>query len=188
MLHKDLELFKSHNPISSSELFHIAFDYIPQTLRCEIYKPFYIGFCTIFRATRNILVTLKIPTPGVVVTEALALDAEAVQFYTVDKGGKVEYVFDAMVAMARKQSSLGAGTFEEIFDHDEADKEGVGAGYRALGKCLNDLEFGIVRRKIGLVPNIRWGPYQDTKEGDKGMEVDEDEDKDEDEDDDDSDW
>jgi len=183
MFRKDLELFKSHNPLSTSELLHIAFDYIPQTLRCEIYKTFYTGFYTVFRATHNILETLKIPTPGVVVTEALALDAEAVQFYMA-KGGKVEYVLDAMVAMAREQSSLGAGTFEETFDHEEADEEGVGAGYRALWKCSNDLEFGIVRRKIGLVPNIRWGPYKDTEEGDEGMElVDEDEDKDEDDDD-----
>jgi hypothetical protein len=185
MLHKDLELFESHDPLSASELLHIAFDYIPQTLRCEIYKAFYIGFYTIFRATCNVLATLNILTPGMVVTEALALNAEAVQFYMA-KGGKVEYVLDAMVAMAREQSSLGAGTFEETFDHDEGDEEGVGAKYRALGECSNDLEFGIVRRKIGLVPTIRWGPYKDTEEGDEGMEVDEDEDKDED--DDDSDW
>lgn len=97
------------------------------------------------------------------------------------KGGKVEYVLDATVDMAREQSSLGDGTFEETFDHDESDElEGDDSGearYTTLGKCLNDLEFGIVRRKIGLVAGIRWGPYEDREE-EEGMEVDDDEDDD----------
>lgn len=186
MLRMDLDLFTPHHPLSAYELFHSALDYIPEPLRCEIYKTFYIGFYTIFLAICNVFKTLRIPTPQAVVAEALALDDRAVQFYMA-KGGKVEYVLDATVDIAREQSSLGDGTFEETFAHDESDEEGGGgeARYTELGKCLNDLEFGIVRRKIGLVPGIRWGPYEDREE-DEGMDVDEEDE--EDEDDDDSDW
>jgi len=175
----DLDLFKSHHPLSASEIFHGALDYIPQPLQREIYKSFYIEFYTIFRAIRDILRTTEIPTPQAVLAEALALDARAVQFYLAN-GGKVEYALDATVNIAREQSNLGDGTFEETFE-DEYDEEGEEPGYAALEKCLNDLEFGIVRRKIGLVAGVSWGPYEDREE-DEGMELDEDDD------DDDSDW
>jgi len=101
------------------------------------------------------------------------------------KGGKVEYVLDATVNVAREQSNLGDGTFEETFEYDESDEEGEEPGYTALEKCLNDLEFGIVRRKIGLVAGVRWGSYEDREE-DEWMDLDEDDD--DDDDDDDSDW
>ncbi|KIM37641.1 hypothetical protein M413DRAFT_448426 [Hebeloma cylindrosporum] len=98
--------------------------------------------------------------------EAMARDAGAVQFY-LSKGGKVVYVLDAAMEISWEQSNLGDWTF----DHDESDE---GGEYMALVRCFNDLEFGLVRRKIGLSPGGMWGPYQD-REKDEGVEVDEEE-------------
>jgi hypothetical protein len=175
----DLSLFKPHHPLSTSELYHSALEYIPPTVRREIYKTFFVGFYTIFRAICNILETPgqnRIPIPQVVLAEAMALDARAVQFY-MGKGGKVEYVLDATVDSAKEQSSLGDGTFEETFENDVSEGEGGernDAGYADLGKCSNDLEFNIVRRNIGLGADVSWGPYDSDREEEDGMKVDDD--------------
>lgn len=157
----DMPSFTRGQPLSASEFLHFAFDYIPPALRQEIYKAFYIGFHTIFKAVSQVLKTPGIPTPEAVMAAGLELDPGAVNFY-LGKGGKVEYVLDAIVDTAREQSSLGDGTFEETFDYDEGDSEEDGAGrigYRELRACRNDLEFGIVRWSVGLRGPS--GPYED---------------------------
>jgi hypothetical protein len=104
---------------------------------------------------------------------AMVLNAGAVIFY-LRKGGKVEYVLDAIVDIAREQSPFGDGTFEETFDCDEEDdlqqeEEGDGGGgarelaYRELKACRNDLEFGIVRWNVGLRGPL--GPYEEEEDG-----------------------
>jgi len=184
MLSVDISVFKPHQPLSSSDFPHPALDYIPPAIRREIYKTFFVGFYTIFLAIYHILEAPgqgRIPTLQAVLAEALALDARAVRFY-LNKGGKVEYVLDATIDSAREQSSLGDGTFEETFDHDESEGEDgdeEGLGYAKLVKCSNDLEFGIVRRNVGLGARVVWGPYDDTKD-EEGMDVDEEDDSDSD--------
>lgn len=180
MLRMELSSFKPREPLSASDLMYSTLDYIPPALRQEIYMTFYIGFFTIFDAIAYVLKTPGISTPQAVMAAALELNARAVQFYLA-KGGKVEYVLDATVDIAREQSSLGDGTFEETFDCDEGpgdSKEDDGElRYRELGVCGNDLEFGIVRRGLGIGPGagagVRWGPYYEGMDVEEGMDVDE---------------
>lgn len=49
-------------------------------------------------------------------------NAGAVQFY-LDKGRKVEYVFGAMVDVARGESCLKDRMFENTPDHDESERK-----------------------------------------------------------------
>ena len=102
---------------------------------------------------------------------AMDINPSAVYFY-LGKGGRVEYVLDATVDIAREQSCLGDGTFEDTFDCEEGE-EGGDLGYRKLEKCVNDLEFGTVRLGVGI-GNLQggvWGPYVDRQE-EEGMDVD----------------
>ena len=156
----EIPSFTRGKPLYSSEFLHHAFDYIPLAPRQEIYKTFYIGFYNFFKAVSNVLdTTCGVPTPQAVMAATWELNVSAVQFY-LRKGGRVENVLDAVVGRAREQSNLGDGTFEETFDCDEGDfreeREGRLA-YRDLGACRNDLEFGVVRRKVGVGGS--WGPY-----------------------------
>ena len=75
----------------------------------------------------------------------------------------MEYVLDATVHIAKEQSSLGDGTFEETFDVDE-EEDAVKLGYRTLERCANDLEFGGVRLGVGISEGFD-GPYLDEEEG-----------------------
>ena len=161
--------FKSRQPLSPFEFLPCALDYVPSAVRQEMYKTFYVGFYTIFDAISQVLKTPGIPTPQAVMAEALQLDPRAVQFY-LGKGGRVEYVLDAIVNTAREQSNLGDGTFEETFDCDEEEGGGGRLGYRKLVKCGNDLEFEVVRRGVGLGA-VKMGPYDD--DDGEGMDVDE---------------
>jgi hypothetical protein len=171
MLRYEVSSFKPRQPLSTSEIFLSALDYIPPAFRQEIYKTFYIGFYTIFQAIAHVLKTPGISTPQAVMAAALELNPSAVQFYLA-KGGKVEYVLDATVDTAREQSNIGDGTFEDTFDIDEGDLDGEGQlGYRKLKVCRNDLEFGIVRWGVGIA-GVVWGPYYEEPEG---MDVDSDE-------------
>ena len=68
----------------------------------------------------QILKTPGISTPQAVAAVALVLNTGAVQF-CLNKGGKMEYVFDAMVA--RRESCLEDGTFENAFDHEQSERE-----------------------------------------------------------------
>ncbi|CAA7262588.1 unnamed protein product [Cyclocybe aegerita] len=179
MLRMEDYQFEARRPLSSAELLYSTLDYVPLVIRQEIYKTFYVGFYTIFHAISLVLGRrpqgpASIPTPQVVLIEALALEPRAVQFY-LGKGGKVEYVLDATVDIAREQSALGDGTFEETFDTDEVGG-GQGERYVELPKCANDLEFDIVRRNIGLAGGLVWGPYYERDEDEDGMEVDDDDD------------
>ena len=177
MLLMELPLFTRGKPLSASELLYSSIDYVPPPLRQQIYKTFYIGFCTIFEAISLVLETPAsgIPTPEAVMAAALELKASAVQFY-LGKGGKVEYVLDAVIDIAREQSNLGDGTFEDTFDRDEGEEEGgIRHRYRELEACRNDLEFGIVRWNVGL--RGTGGPYYEKEEED-GMDLDEDDDSD----------
>lgn len=162
-----LSTFKPRQPLSASELIHPALDYIPSTVRRQN-KTFYIGVFTIFNAIAQILKTPSIPTPQAVVAVALVFNAEAVQF-CLDKGGKVEYVLDAMVDVARGESCLGDGTFEDTFDQEG---EGGKLGYRGLERCVNDMEFGGVGLGVGI-GEARWGPYVDKEEWEEDVEMDE---------------
>ena len=177
----EVPAFTRGQPLSASDLTLFALDYIPLSLRQKIYKTFYIGYHTIVEAISHVLKSDRIPTPQAVLDAAFELNAGAVQFY-LRKGGKVEYVLDAIVSTAREQSNLGDGTFEDTFDCDDDDEGdlgggggGGGLGYRDLSACRNDLEFGVVRWSVGI--GGQWGPYYE-EDGEYGMDLDDEDDSD----------
>ncbi|KDR66028.1 hypothetical protein GALMADRAFT_259860 [Galerina marginata CBS 339.88] len=178
----EIDYFKPRQPRSPSSLLCCGLDYIPPPIRREVYKSFYLGLYTVFLAIYDILERPgSVLTPKAVLAEALTLDAGCVQFF-LNKGGRMEHVLDATVHMAREQSSLGDGTFEETFDVDpDADSEGEGGDcvreFRAMPRCANDLAFEVVRSHVGLSAGVQWGPYQERQDED-GMDVDEDSDSD----------
>jgi hypothetical protein len=162
----EVDQFTSHHPLSSFELLHSPLDYLLPFLQREIYKTFYIGVYTIFRAVYLILETPdRVPTPQATLALATALEGRAAQFY-LGKGGRAECVLDAVVDCAKQESSLGDGMFEETFDCEDEAWEGDNIeekGYTKLVMCANDLEFGIVRRMVGLRRDI-CGPYYEDSE------------------------
>ncbi|KIM47235.1 hypothetical protein M413DRAFT_440719 [Hebeloma cylindrosporum] len=169
MLREFDTLFQPRQPLSASELFNPVLFYLPKPLQRGIYKTFYIGFYTLFDGMAQILRTPNaIPTPQAVITAAFNINPSAVQFY-LRKGGKVEYVLDALVDIAKQQSSLGDGTFGDTFDVEEAEDAEHRLGYRKLVVCANDLEFGLVRLGVGLTMGGRWGPFGSLWEREMGM-------------------
>jgi len=59
----DLSSFKPRQPLSTAELLHSAFEYLPPALQREIYKTFYIGFSTLFDAIAHVLRALIFKHP-----------------------------------------------------------------------------------------------------------------------------
>ncbi|KIM34664.1 hypothetical protein M413DRAFT_450130 [Hebeloma cylindrosporum] len=172
--------FQLRRPLSASDLFHPVLYYLPKPLQAEIYKTFYVGFYTLFDGISQILRTPNaIPTPQAVITAAFDINPSAVEFY-LRKGGKVEYVLDALVDTAKQQSSLGDGTFGDMFDVGEAEDGEHKLGYRKLVGCVNDLEFELVRLGVGLTMDGKWGPFGSLWERElgTGMDVDGDSDSD----------
>ncbi|KAF9245245.1 hypothetical protein BU15DRAFT_41028 [Melanogaster broomeanus] len=175
----------------------MSLDYIPRHLFPNLYKTFFKGYVTVFQAVSAVLgrsgpqrgnannyLSTCIPTPMAVLT------TQAVNFY-LQKGGRVEYALDAITHRSKDMSPLGDGEFDSIWDEVSADPEddegGVGQLWRSLPRCDNDLEFDLVRRKLGLNPDATWGPYYLEEEqimggfGHFGHFGDEDEDEDDDE-------
>ncbi|KAF8879191.1 hypothetical protein CPB84DRAFT_1793501 [Gymnopilus junonius] len=121
-----------------------------------------------------------LPTPQTILSKALELDAGAVSFY-LSKGGKVEFTLDAVLDMAREQSVLGDGTFEETFDVEEGGGGDIlrDDGYTHLPKCANDLRFGGVRQHVGVAGGRDEMEDEDEDEEDEEDEEEDGEDEDE---------
>ena len=68
----------------------------------------------------------------------------------LDQGGKVQYALEAIIELARESSPKG----RRYIDNEEVKKQNAeldkAADEENLPKCENDLNFGIVRTKLGL--------------------------------------
>ncbi|TRM60524.1 hypothetical protein BD626DRAFT_504273 [Schizophyllum amplum] len=133
-------------------------DYIPVYFRQNMYQSFYKGFISLSRALSRVIERDVIPTLQGIISEAgnsgQWYGDREVQHY-VGKGGRVEYPVDYVVDAARKHMADEA-MLEEL-EKSEA--------WRALPVCVNDMQFDLVRRRMGLSASQRWGPYYD--EGDE---------------------
>ncbi|KAJ7730843.1 ankyrin repeat family protein [Mycena maculata] len=119
------------------------------------------SYCNVFDAIYLLLSTTEDMLSAAAVLPFITTDRSS-QFY-FQKGGRIEYAFDSITHCAQAQSPLGDNTFSETFDEDYE-------AWASLPTCANDLEFKMVRSKIGLgIPGQRWGPYNDF--GDDGMDV-----------------
>ncbi|KAF9456663.1 ankyrin repeat family protein [Collybia nuda] len=164
MMEQNMYMFKRGKPLEDMDgLFDISTDYLPWGLRSSMYKTFYKGYQTLFATIYAI--SGSVNTPATVTSLASLVAGNPDVSCYLSKGGRYEYALDAVTSVAREQSCLGDGTFDEMYE-DEAE---VGTEFTGLLKCANDLEFELVRRLIGLDPEERWGPYYDMDDDDSDV-------------------
>ncbi|KAG6864944.1 hypothetical protein C0991_006173 [Blastosporella zonata] len=170
----DMDSFERGVPYFGSLL---QTDYLPPHIRRSgLFKTFYVGYQSIFDAIYNFLDRTDQPL-SLPVIAARTLGARGVSFF-FNKGGKIEYAFDAITHASMEQSPVGDDSFAETWDEHDS--------FTALPTCANDLEFSLVRQRLGLDPRGRWGPYREYDD-DAMDEDDEDDDDSMDEDDEDDD-
>jgi len=73
--------------------------------------------------------------------------------YFLRKGGKVEWALDHVTNSIKEQVS--DGSWDEQWDDEEFESE----EWRTLPRSVNDFEFRLVRRQLGLSQNQTWSPY-----------------------------
>ncbi|KAJ7736870.1 ankyrin repeat family protein [Mycena metata] len=159
--------FSKGQALNPSDMMDNPSDFIPPSLHSSFYLSFYKGYCNVLRAIYLLLST----TDEVLSAAGVLRFTENADFF-FQKGGRVEFAFDSITHCAQEQSPLGDDTFADTFNDDYPD-------WASRPTCANDLEFQLVRQKIGLNRMQQWGPYYDFGGG--GMDVD-DEDDDSDDD------
>ncbi|KAG6908197.1 hypothetical protein DXG01_005786 [Tephrocybe rancida] len=141
MMMSEKWVFKDDEVIDDPmDLMDLSTSYIPEHLYPSFNKTFYEGFQSVFVMTELLLEKRKEAFTKDVVARLIA-GRDKVRFF-LDEGGKVEHVLDAITDLAKGESSLGDGEFEETFGED--------AEYVKLPTCDNDLALGLVRRMLGL--------------------------------------
>ncbi|KAJ7183104.1 hypothetical protein C8R46DRAFT_1209278 [Mycena filopes] len=132
--------------------FHPFLSYIPLQLWREMFKTFISGYSVLFRVARLLLSRYVLPSESVVLAEAEDrfdyFETNALKFY-FNKGGRVEYALAAMVDYSQEDP------FETYADDERFTK---------ITPCVNDREFDIVKKNIGLDPKKSWGPYSASPE------------------------
>jgi hypothetical protein len=109
----------------------------------------------------------SIPYPKAVKDMMLSPESEQLRYhdgfftttaikYYFGKGALTDYALDAVLHGAEEESSLGDGTFDEMYEED--DEFGLSQQWRSFPECANDLKFQLVRRKLGLVQDAN-GPH-----------------------------
>ncbi|KAF7289340.1 Ankyrin repeat family protein [Mycena indigotica] len=139
--------FTQGKPGDLTQLYYLHSDYIPPTFQSNFYLSFYEGYCNVFRAIYELLES----TDEILSVETVERRLPGTSYY-LRKGGRIEFVLDAITNTAYEASALRDNEHEEIFGEDE--------GWTALPTCANDLDFQLVRTVLGLIPGKRWGPYQ----------------------------
>jgi hypothetical protein len=155
-------------PISTEDITSTtSLMYIPPELHPAIFKTFYKGYSEVFKGISRALARPSIPTPSVVLFESSVngggmgyFDSQALHFY-LNKGGRVEFALDCITHAAKEQSPLGDGSFEDLWDDEDS---GSDLGWKEMPTCRNDLEFELVRARLGLDPRRMWGPYRSSFE------------------------
>ncbi|KAF9479090.1 hypothetical protein BDN70DRAFT_834943 [Pholiota conissans] len=173
----ELLYFKPHQPRSEETLLCGSTSYLPLALQAQIYKTFFEGFRSLFGIIARTLADSSNSIPTLEQFRAKAVGEPGVGFY-FNKGGRIEYAWDAVISIAKDQSALGDNEFENNWDDpEEPFREGQ---YANLPKCANDLAFDLVRRKLGIDPMIANGPYYERDEDEDAGMFDEDDDDDDD--------
>ncbi|KAJ7914865.1 hypothetical protein B0H13DRAFT_2001419 [Mycena leptocephala] len=116
-------------------------------MRLKVFKTFILGYGCIMKVIAQLLSCFILPTEPVIRAELQNgqidyFEVQAANFY-FRKGGRVEYALAAIVDGA-----------EASF----VDLQGA-ARLLSTPSCVNDREFGIVRKNLGLDPQQTWGPY-----------------------------
>ncbi|KAG6818958.1 hypothetical protein H0H93_016876 [Arthromyces matolae] len=116
MMEDDMRTFQRGVPLSASDFLLSSTDYIPPPLRNSILKTFYVGYQSIFDTIYNFLEQTQQPLSKMSIL-LRCQGAAGVSFY-FGKGGQIEHAFDAITHISEEQSSLGDGTFEELWEEE----------------------------------------------------------------------
>ncbi|KAG6888582.1 hypothetical protein C0995_007264 [Termitomyces sp. Mi166 len=117
---------------------------VPFELHPRLTLEFWMGFTIVFEMIGILLGGTDLP-----LTEAAVLKLarrRAVVDYFLTNGGKVLHALDATMDTVWEQSARCDGIFEEINANDDE--------YNALPTCENDLNFELVRNKLGLPHDV----------------------------------
>ncbi|KAJ7039526.1 hypothetical protein C8F04DRAFT_949523 [Mycena alexandri] len=127
--------------------FNSFLSYIPLRLWRDMFKTFITGYSILFRTIAQLLSRYILPTESTVLAEAVDnfdyFENNSLKFY-FNKGGRVEYALAAMADYAENDPF-------DLYTDDER--------YKKTSPCVNDREFDIVKKMIGLDPKETWGPY-----------------------------
>lgn len=174
---------KDHDPLAVLPVGYIqdnvALHYIPTTLQNKLTPFFYRGFMLILEEMMHM--SLSEPTNGLQVIPTLPAltksmrqltrleptsppqfppftapwDAPPVSHY-LQAGGQVSFALEAVVDRAFRTSPVGP-EYRDSTKMQE-DEELLAQGMEYLPECVHDLDFALVRRKLGL-PADSPGPY-----------------------------
>lgn len=136
------------DPARATRLFgdSVGADYIPAAVRSRMDYEFYVQFCVLLQVIDQVLEEI-LPSANQIRREL----GPRLQHYH-SKGGKVEHVLDYLLSSVMDH-------FIPL-DFPEADKMKDTPGWDALPSCANDVELRLVRYRLGLTPEIKWGPYK----------------------------
>lgn len=134
----------------------IGMEFIPPSLHYAVDGSFYSQYCDVLK---NIGDSLSIPplcapTPANIRTRM----GPRILFYLL-RGGLVEYALDYVTNWAEDQSPEGDGTFDEAAEHPDPNFQ-IYPEWADLPNCANDLDFRLVRERLGLGITENWGPYR----------------------------
>lgn len=157
MLRNELPKFKWGGGIKQS--FH-SLDFIPSEVKQRMTRTTWESFLILLPAITHVLEADNIPTPKAVLTKA----GPSARYF-IEIGGKVEHALDLVINVAREQSTFGDEFFDEMMEElNEEGSEGA-VRYHGMAKCVNDLEFDLVRQRLD-VPRLPSSYSDDDMEDD----------------------
>ena len=143
---------------------------IPSHVQSNMKRNHWEAFLLLFPAVNQVCKAGNIPTPEAVLAVA---DPRTALFTKL--GGKVEHALDFIIQCAQEQSCLGDNTWDELIEelHQEGSEHGL--EYYGKPKCANDLEFELVRARLGAPRLTRtYTNYSDEDMDGEGSEDDDD--------------
>ena len=121
-------------------------DYIPDELQESTTRAFYTGFLTLCRALAHVVEAGLLPTADRISVELTndqtpmgVLSLQTVQYY-ISHAGKVEWAMNCVLDVVKEHMS--DYSWEEMYEEDEE--------WNALPRCVNDVEFALVGRLMGI--------------------------------------
>jgi hypothetical protein len=164
-------------------------DFIPRRVRQQVYKTFVRGFGAMFRLVQAALDHPRIsefykderlplndpllamhqelgivappglfPLAGLVGPQLEYRSAQALRSYTDKCGGASLALLYALDCITHEASAWPPRDIDEEYNTEEWD---------ALLNCANDDAFDFVRQRLGLSPNVGWGPYRERYRSDE---------------------
>ncbi|CAL1705669.1 unnamed protein product [Somion occarium] len=129
---------------------YIGMYHIPQSLRRTMTNATFDAYRLLVASVNILLSRNTIPTPEAMITHS---QGDAARHFT-ECGGNVESALNLVIDTAKDQSVLGDSEWDDSIADSDDD---VIKEWNELPKCANDLDFGLVRARLGL-SSVSTGP------------------------------